>query len=118
MSHDVCVWYPHRKLTKDEAAALFLQLIEGDTSGVQSHASLDAFYKELTSLHPEIDDDPSEECPWAMEFERSPGHILMSVSWSRAEEMFEVICELATKHGLAVIETEQENPIYPDGPVE
>jgi hypothetical protein len=119
MSHDVCVWYPDRRLPKDEAASLFLRLIEGDTGGVVAHPSINAFHDELVAIYPPIDlEAENDDSPWATEFERSPGHLLMTVSWSRAEEVFDVICQIARKHGLAVIETERETPLYPDDHIE
>ena len=55
MSCDFGVWFPHARLSNREAGALYVRLCNGDTSGIQPHPAVDAFYSELTAMHPEID---------------------------------------------------------------
>jgi hypothetical protein len=47
MSCDHSVWFPHKRLSNAEAGALYAALCDGDTSGVQAHPAIDAFYEEL-----------------------------------------------------------------------
>ena len=78
MSCDLGVWFPHNRLTNQQANELYGRLCEGDTSGVQPNPAVDAFYAELTAKHPEIDTVPHDRiddhdyCPWSCSIDR-PG---------------------------------------------
>jgi hypothetical protein len=54
MSYDLGVWFPQNRISNEEATGLYVRLCDGDTSGVVSHAAIDAFYSELTDRHPEM----------------------------------------------------------------
>jgi hypothetical protein len=60
MSCDFGVWYPDRRRTDVEAGERYVRLCESQIEGeVVKHPSVQAFYAELTGLHPEIDEVPS-----------------------------------------------------------
>lgn len=119
MSCDHSVWFPHRHLSNEEAAALHAALCDGDASGVQAHPAVDAFYAELVALHPEIDGVPEDQvddldlCPWSCAFDRSEGHIILSCVWSRAERVSDLLRSLARKHGLALYDPQEEHVHHP-----
>ena len=121
MSVDLGVWYPHKRLTDDEAGELYVRLCESDTSGVTAHPAVEAFYAELTAKHPEIDTVPDEKagdhdyCPWSCALDRSPGHVIMACVWPKADYVHQFVQELARKHGLAVYDPQSNRIIYPDG---
>ena len=77
MSCDYAVWHTEARLTTAEAAQLYHALCEGNTSGVSPNPAVDAFYAEITALHPEIDDIQEEDIddhdlsPWSIAFDRS-----------------------------------------------
>ena len=110
MSCDFAVWRTGEKMDDEAAARLYAALCDGDTSGVEPCSAIDAFYRELTAMHPEIDDVPEDAiddtdlCPWSIAFDRSPGHLIMCCVWSKAEHVEGVIKGLAAKHGLAVFD--------------
>jgi hypothetical protein len=52
MSCDFGVWWPSRRLDDASAGELYAALCEGDTSGVEPSAAVDAFHRELTRMHP------------------------------------------------------------------
>lgn len=120
MSCDFGVWSPSRRLDDAAAGQLYVALCEGDTTGVEPSPAIDAFYSELTSMHPEIDDVPEDDvdntdlCPWSIAFDRSPGHLIMSCVWSKAEYVEGLVKRLASKHGLAVFDPQSEKIVYPD----
>ncbi len=120
MSWDVAVWHTERELTDEEAAELYVALCDEDTSGVTPSPRVDAFYAELTALHPELDDIPEERiddhdfCPWSVAHDRSPGHVAMSCVWSKADYVLDLVLRLAKKHELAVYDPQSEMVIYPD----
>lgn len=84
------------------------------------HDAIDAFYAELTSLHPEIDDIPEERlddndlCPWSAKIDRSPGHMFLSCVWPKARDVKDLLLSLAKKHGVAVFDPQSAQVYYPD----
>ena len=93
MSFDLGVWYPQKRLTDEEAGALYGNLCESRIDGVTPHPAVDAFYAELTARYPEIDTIPEDRiddhdyCPWSCAPDRSPGHVIMPCVWSQAENV-------------------------------
>ena len=120
MSCDFGVWFPHQRLSHCEADELYGCLCDSDTSGVLPHPSVDAFYAELTALHPEIDTVPDDRlddhnyCPWSCALDRSPGHVIVPCVWSQADQVTSLVHELAQKHGLAVYDQQSGRITYPD----
>jgi hypothetical protein len=120
MSFDLAVWYPSSRLTDEEALKMYQKLCEGDASVVAAHPSVDAFYGEITSIHPQIDDIPDDRiddtdyCPWSIAFDRSPGHLIMCCVWSKADYCHGLVMKLACKHGLAVFNPQNAKITYPD----
>jgi len=121
MSCDHAVWFPYTRLSNAEAGSLYLALCEGDTSGVQAHPAIDAFYAELVAKHPQIDDisddqvDDHDLCPWSVAFDQSSGHLIMCCVWSKADYVSALLRPLAAKHGLAVYDPQSGLIHYPGG---
>ena len=119
MSYDLAVWYPYEHLTDEEAGLIYLSLCNEDVSRLQPHPSIHAFYNELASLHPEVDDVPEEKSgdfdfsPWSIEHDYSDRHIIMCSVWSKAEYVAKFVRELAGKHGLAVYNPQEYRIYYP-----
>ncbi|MBI5094301.1 MAG: hypothetical protein HZB26_17905 [Candidatus Hydrogenedentes bacterium] len=97
MSFDLGVWYPHKRLSDDEAAELYVHLSAGDTTGVMPHLAIGSFYADLIAKLPEIDSVPGERiddqyfCPWSPSLERSPAHIIVFCVWSKAEYVHQFV---------------------------
>jgi hypothetical protein len=119
MSCDFGVWNTRRPLDDAAAEELYGDLCEGLTEGVEASSAVEAFYRELTELHPEIDDLPEEEIgdversPWSCAMDRSPGHVLMNCVWSRADYVHALVHRLAAKHGLAVFDPQASKITHP-----
>ena len=120
MSYDLAVWNTKSRLSNEEAVKLYHQLCDSIITGVAPHPGIEAFYTELTTKHPEIDDVPDDRiddtdyCPWSIAFDRSPGHLIMPCVWSKAEYVDGLIRTLARKHGLAVFDPQSGTVSYPD----
>ena len=119
MSCDFAVWLPARRLSNHEAGALYSRLCDGDTTGLQDTPAIDAFYEELVSMHPEIDDIPESRlgdhdlCPWSCAFDHSPGHLIMCCVWPKADDVHGLLLSLADRHGLALYDPQSEVIHYP-----
>ena len=124
MSCDHAVWFPSRRLSDEAAGELYVRLCEGDASGLVANPAVDAFYEELTQLHPQIDDvaeerlDDKDHCPWSIAFDRSPAHLVMCCVWSKADYVSGLLRALARKHGLALYDPQSERVWYPDDAAE
>lgn len=116
MSCDFGVWFSNRPLSDAEAGDVYMALGEEDTSGVTASPAIDAFYRELTALHPELDDVPRDPdlCPWTGPIERSSGHLLMNCSWRQADAMEQLIKRLAHKHGLSFFDPQADTVTQPE----
>ena len=123
MSCDFAVWNTQTRLTNAEARRLYLALCDGDSSGVSPSPAIDAFYSEITSLHPERRYVPDAElanwdlCPWSVDMDRSPGHLIMCCVWPKAGYVGSLLRRLAKKHNLALFDPQAEQIFYPDEPV-
>ena len=121
MSFDLGVWYPQKRIGNEEARKLYVRLCDSDTGGVVPHPAIDAFYRELTAKHPEINTIARETigdhdlCPWSCMLDHSPAHVIMSCVWSKATEIHRLVQDLAGKHGLAVYDPQSDVVTYPDG---
>ena len=61
MSYDLAVWYPSRYFSDEEALKQYQALCDENLSGLEAHSSIEGFYLELSSIHPEIDDVPEDK---------------------------------------------------------
>lgn len=122
MSCDYAVWHTQYRLSNLQAGRIYTALCNGDTSGVTANPAVEAFYRELTALHPEIDQVPADKagapelCPWTAAMDRSPGHLVMSCVWPQADAVGKLLRRLAKKHGLALYDPQSEEIIYPNEP--
>ena len=114
MSYDLAVWLPSRQMSNKEAGKLYGDLCDSNVAAAQklliADARLEAFYRELTAKHPEIDDVPADRlddhdfCPWSVAFDRSDRHIIMCCVWERAEYVHDFVSQLAAKHNLVAFD--------------
>jgi hypothetical protein len=121
MSYDLAVWFPEHRLTDEQAGRQYALLCKDISHDLMAHPSIEAFYNELCSIHPEIDAIPEEKAedfddsPWSIAHSRSDRHVLMSCVWSKAGDVHALVLELAAKHALAVYDSQAEHIHYPVG---
>ena len=119
MSYDLAAWFPNRLLSDKDALEQYYELCDGNNSGLEPHPSIDAFYLELSSIHPEIDDVPEERIgdfdfsPLSVAHDRSDRHIIMCCVWSHADYVHDLVLNLADKHGLAIFDPQLTKIHYP-----
>jgi hypothetical protein len=103
MSYDLGVWYSKSSLSDQEAGDLYSKLSGLEWMPAETSPAVEAFYKGLTSLYPEINSVPESEidsCPWNCALHRSGGHVLICIAWSRVEEVAPIVISMAGKQGL------------------
>lgn len=120
MSYDLAVWHPNKLLSDKEALEQYYELCNENITRLEPHLAIDAFYQELSSIHPEIDDVPENKIgdfdfsPWSNEHDRSDCHIIMNCVWSHADYVHDLVLELGKKHGLAVFDPQLSKIHYPN----
>ncbi|MFE4698913.1 hypothetical protein ACFRIC_17775 [Streptomyces sp. NPDC056738] len=72
-----------------------------------------AFHRELTDRFPElsstVDDDAlAEASPWAAGLDVSAAHVIMAMSWSRADGTAPEVVDLAGRHGLVCLDPQAQ----------
>lgn len=112
MSFDLCVLSAKRPLTREEAAEAYSRLADDTNAAVlEADERIGLFLAEITARWPQIDDVPEEdedECPWSVEFDQSPAHIISCIRWDRAERVYRVYVEMAMRHGLYVYDPQED----------
>ena len=120
MSYDLAVSYPHERRSDAESDDLYAGLCEETADSPKPHPAVDAFYAELTARYPEIDTvpddkiDDSDYCPWSGTLDRSPGHVIMTCVWSKADDVDSLVRQLAQKNGLALYDPQAGTVTYPE----
>jgi hypothetical protein len=120
MSFDLGVWHTDERLTDEEAANTYLRLCEEPQSLNGSSQDVAAFYAELTGHWPEIDTIPEESigdfdiCPWSCALDHSGNAVVMSCVWSKADEVFAFVSQLAKKHKLVLFDPQENKAHRPE----
>lgn len=133
MSFDLAVWYSPGPVTYQQAYATYLLLCGAEdadetTPWPELHESVEAFYRDLTERYPTHDalgDDEAAQaaCPWMDDpypddrFLRANGwardHVIVHIAWPRAGEMRSVVGDVAFKHGLVMLDPQNETVQHP-----
>jgi hypothetical protein len=108
MNCSYLIWYSPRKVSPGYAHRFYNKLCKGSLKKYFDHPTVDKFYFELTTYHPEINDVPESEmenfdlCPWLNPIYRKPGLIYLSCVKEKNDYVHELVLDLARKYGLAV----------------
>ena len=76
-----------------------------------------AFHRELTDRYPELHTLPDEDdsSPWSDDLALSASGVLMSICFSRAEEVASYVIALAAAHGLVCYDPQEDVVYNPSG---
>jgi hypothetical protein len=120
MSFDLGVWHSDGPLTNEEAGDIYLRLCEDWPHLEGDSADVIAFYEELIGHWPEIDSIPEENvgnfdiCPWSCALDHSGEAVVMACVWSKADEVFAFVSQLADKHKLVLFDPQANQVSLPD----
>jgi hypothetical protein len=101
VSFDLAIWYQVAPLAEEEAYDIYDQLTDEVVGVVEESPAIQEFLSGLLEIYPE-DVDDSESLPWAAGIYSNRECILLAISWSRKEEVSQVVEQLAARNGLAV----------------
>jgi hypothetical protein len=116
VSFDLAVWYPHDRLSNEQAMDVYRRLCAGQVTELLPHPAVEDFYRALIAIHPEVDDLPEHELddsPWSVRIEHTPAHVVMCCVWPKAASTETTVRRLAQKHGLAVVDPQRSTISYP-----
>ena len=111
MSFDLAVINLPQATDLAEVANIYAELCDGNYEILSPSAKIDAFYAELKSKYPDIDDysdDEVDKCPWSVAIDVSDGAVVMSLVWSRVEEVTPYVINLAARHDLSCYDPQNE----------
>jgi hypothetical protein len=105
VSFDLGVWHEPEPISAGHAGRTYELLCRGDTSTVEDHPAVTRFYHDVVARFPTtatFDDaaDREERWVWSMDPTESDSHVILAVSWSRAEEVYEFVSGRANELGL------------------
>ncbi|MFD5819408.1 hypothetical protein [Streptomyces sp. NPDC127038] len=115
MSFDLAVWFESGRVSVAEATRTYERLCEGDLAGagVVANEAVAAFHRELAARFPDLseaegDDVRVEASPWAAGLDVSAAHVIMPISWSRADGTAPEVLALAGRHGLVCLDPQAQ----------
>ena len=116
MSFDLAIMNTNAPISSEEASQIYVGLCEGNYDLLPQSDRVQAFYEELIAAYPDIDscsDDEIDKCPWSAGIDISDGAVVMSMVWSRAEEVASFVMGWAEKHNLACYDPQADKVYLP-----
>lgn len=115
MSFDLAVWHEPDRISHQAAAEKYSLLCDGMPVAT-AHPSVADFYREVVGRWPELrslDDDSIDDSVWSCDSDVSDAHVIMTFSWSRAEEVASWVRETAARHSLVLFDPQLEVVQHP-----
>ncbi len=108
MSYDLYVWHEPLPISADDARAKLQRWVDGDSDVFAPHPAVPVFLDALLDRFPPLeslsDDDIDMLGVWSVTPDRSDSIAALSCVWSRADEVDQVVRELAAAQGLVCYE--------------
>ncbi len=112
MSYEFAMWNGDEPLESEEAAKIYADLVgHGASSRVRPTSRIALLHAELTMLFPEPRHGDEDE--WLLAAPPDAGHVVVSGSQSRLQELWPVIGGLARKYDLTWYDPQQEHVQLP-----
>ncbi|HSA53497.1 MAG TPA: hypothetical protein VLH10_25725 [Yinghuangia sp.] len=97
MSFDLGVWFESQRISSAQAAKKYNRLCVDQDLSVLEAGDVRQFLADLTALHSE---PPADAGPWTAPPDVSDRHVIMPISWGRANDVARQVLELASRHDL------------------
>ncbi|WP_052737547.1 hypothetical protein [Grimontia sp. AD028] len=111
MSHDLGFFSIKEGATTAEVRAAYLSSCKGAAPSWPQSEALKSFISALENEYPCIDtlsDDEVDDSPWSCGFDKSEGHIIVSMVFSRAPEVGNFVWSLLEQHELIVFDPQAD----------
>lgn len=118
MSYDLGFFAPREGLTLEDVRTAYRQACEGelpnegaaDATLAQFAAALESRYPQLSALR----DDQIDDSPWSCDFDFGARHLIVSMSFSKAEEVGAYILQLLNTHALVLYDPQSDQAFLGD----
>lgn len=118
MSYDLGFFAHRQGLTLEDVRKAYRQACAGelpdegadDATLAQFTAALESRYPQLSALR----DDQIDDSPWSCDFDCGPRHLIVSMSFSRAEEVGAYILQLLNTHALVLYDPQSDQAFLGD----
>ncbi|NES14895.1 MULTISPECIES: hypothetical protein [Micromonospora] len=108
MSFDLFVWHEPTPISAAEARAKLDRWGDDDRGVFAAHPAVLRFHEALLRRFPALEDLTEQDIDalgvWSMTPDRSDSIVVASCVWSRADEVWDAVVDLATEHGLVCYE--------------
>jgi hypothetical protein len=106
MSFDLAVWNSEFSEAERRATAIYETLCRGGhCADLLPSPKVTQFHSDLMAMWPESD---------AVKLNYSDSHVLVSCEWSKAEEVYVFVRELAKTHNLVFFDPQSEEMVLPE----
>lgn len=107
MSHDLGFFACTQGATTEKIRSVYLSSCEGNNIVWPSDKNFTNFAQELEYKYPQISsysDNDVDDCPWSCDFDIGKGHLIVSMVYSRSQEIGNYIWELLQKNQVIVFD--------------
>jgi enolase len=111
MSHDLGFFTYKSEATIEDIRKVYLDSSDGKEAFWPSSSEIIAFKKFLIEKYPSInslEDDELDENPWSCEFDQGEGYIIVSMVFSKSEEVTDYILTLLKEYQLIVYDPQDD----------
>lgn len=105
MSHDLGFFTYKKGAATEEIRKAYLSSCEGSKVEWPVDSNFNNFVLALENQYPQISSYPDDEvdnCPWASDFDKGKGHLIVSMVFSRSQEVGNFIWEILQKYKVIV----------------
>lgn len=100
MSFDLTFWSAKEPVTEEAAARIYDELTDGLAGVVDESPAIESFFNDVVAVYPDLVEENMEEAPWASAIYHNAECVITAISWSRHQEVAQVLIDLANRHGL------------------
>lgn len=116
MSFDLAFWYEKEPRGNEAAARIYDRLTDGLTGVTEASPSLAAFVGEVVRLFPDLTEENADDSVWSSPIHHNAEAVIVTISWSRAREVSEVLFKLALENGLNAYDPQNQTSHHPGKP--
>ncbi|MFD5973010.1 hypothetical protein [Streptomyces bacillaris] len=108
MSYDLAFWQENLEIDASEAFRKYDAMTDGASGVFAESENVRAFHRALRDIHPDLTIENAEMSPWTSPVYGNGECVLVTIAWSRKDELVEGLIPLARKHGLLTYDPQQE----------
>lgn len=118
MSYDLAFFANRQGLTLEDVRTAYRQACEGEApDDGEDDATLARFVAALENRYPPLSalsDDQIDDSPWSCDFDLGARHLIVCMSFSKAEEVGAFILRLLSTHSLVLYDPQSDQAFLGD----